>query len=78
MKFIAKFSDILLIISICILSFWTVKPLFAAGFFPIHDSTQVARVYEMGKALKDGVFPVRIVSDVGFGYGYPSLERKHR
>ncbi len=71
MKFIAKFSDILLIISICILSFWTVKPLFAAGFFPIHDSTQVARVYEMGKALKDGVFPVRIVSDLGFGYGYP-------
>lgn len=37
----------------------------------MHDDTQVARVYEMGKALKDGVFPVRWVQDLGYGYGYP-------
>src|SRR5258708_28033380 len=52
-------------------SFWTVLPLFHAGFFPMHDDTQVARVFEMGQALKDGMFPVRWVSDLGYGYGYP-------
>ena len=34
--------------------------------FPIHDDTQVARVYEMGKALSDSMFPVRWVEDLGF------------
>lgn len=53
------------------LSFFAVKPLFVQGFFPMHDDTQVARVFEMGKALKDGVFPVRWVKDLGYGYGYP-------
>lgn len=56
---------------VLILSFWVIKPLFIPGFFPIHDDTQVARVFEMGKALKDGMFPVRWVSDLGYGYGYP-------
>lgn len=37
----------------------------------MHDNTQVARVYEMGKSLSDGMFPVRWVSDLGYGYGYP-------
>lgn len=37
----------------------------------MHDDTQVARVYEMGRALSDGMFPVRWVSDLGYGYGYP-------
>jgi len=37
----------------------------------MHDDTQVARVYEMGKALKDGMFPVRWVQDLGYGFGYP-------
>ncbi len=68
MKFI---KSILPIVVIILLSFWTVKPLFINGFFPIHDDTQVARVYEMTKSLKDGMFPVRWVSDLGYGYGYP-------
>jgi uncharacterized membrane protein len=42
-----------------------------SGFFPIHDNTQVQRVFEMTKSLKDGMFPVRWVEDLGFGYGYP-------
>lgn len=52
-------------------SFIAIRAFFVSGFFPIHDDTQVARVYEMGKALKDGMFPVRWVNDLGFGYGYP-------
>lgn len=59
------------IIAVIFLSFWAVKPLFIPGFFPIHDDTQVARVFEMGKALRDGMFPVRWASDLGYGYGYP-------
>ncbi len=56
---------------IILLSFWAIKPLLNNGFFPMHDDTQVARVYEMKKALADGVFPVRWSQDLGYGYGYP-------
>ena len=41
------------------------------GYFPVHDDTQVVRVYEMHKAISSGQFPVRWVSDLGYGYGYP-------
>src|SRR3990172_12552232 len=58
-------------IVILIFSFFTYKPLLNPGFFPIHDDTQVARVYEMTQSLKDGMFPVRWVEDLGYGYGYP-------
>lgn len=54
-----------------IFTYWTVKPLFAPGYFPMHDDTQVARVIVMGRALRNGQFPVRWVSDLGYGYGYP-------
>ena len=37
----------------------------------MHDDTQVARVVVMGRALREGQFPVRWVSDLGYGYGYP-------
>src|SRR4030065_1747578 len=53
------------------ISYWAIKPLFNPGYFPMHDDTQVARVFAMGKALKSGMFPVRWVSDLGYGYGYP-------
>src|SRR3989344_4317965 len=56
---------------ILVLSFLAFKPLLAPGFFPIHDDTQVARVYEMTKGLKDGMFPVRWSQDLGYGFGYP-------
>lgn len=54
-----------------IFSFFAIKPFFTSGFFPIHDDAQIARVFEMGKALSDGMFPVRWVADLGYGYGYP-------
>ncbi len=59
------------IIILFLLSFWAIKPLFNTGFFTVHDNVQVERVFEMGKALKDGQFPVRLVKDLGYGYGYP-------
>ena len=59
------------IILVLLLSFWTIKPFFIPGFFPMHDDTQVARVFEMGKMLSKGVFLVRWVPDLGYGYGYP-------
>lgn len=68
MKFLNKHYGLFIIL---ILSFWAVKSLFMPGFFPMHDDTQVARVFEMGKALKNGMFPVRWVLDLGYGYGYP-------
>src|SRR3989344_248549 len=68
MIFINKYYGLILVL---ILSFWAIKPLFVNGFFPMHDDTQVARVFEMGKALRDGMFPVRWVPDLGYGYGYP-------
>ncbi len=68
MKHLHKFLGIIIVV---IFSFWAIKPLFVTGFFPMHDDTQVARVFEMHKSLRHGMFPVRWVSDLGYGYGYP-------
>lgn len=54
-----------------LLSVIIISPIFHAGFFPMHDDTQPSRVFEMAKALRDGMFPVRLVHDLGYGYGYP-------
>lgn len=48
-----------------------IYPVLQSGFYPMHDDTQVARVQQMAKALSDGMFPVRWVYDLGYGYGYP-------
>ena len=63
-----KWASLILIL---LLSLFAVKPLISTGYFPMHDDTQVSRVIVMGKALKEGQFPVRIVSDLGYGLGYP-------
>src|SRR5258706_6351024 len=68
MNYLRKYLPVLVII---LLSYFAIKPFFVAGFFPIHDDTQVARVFEMHKALNDGMFPVRWVADLGYNYGYP-------
>jgi hypothetical protein len=59
------------LILVLLLSFVTIQPLLASGFFPMHDDTQVVRVFEMKTALTDGMFPVRWVPDLGYNYGYP-------
>jgi len=58
-------------IIVLLLSWFLVKPMVGPGYFPMHYDTQVARVVVMGKALREGQFPVRWVSDLGYGYGYP-------
>lgn len=68
MKLINKVWPVIFIIVFSLFSF---TPFFVKGFFPIHDDTQVARVFEMSKGLRDGMFPVRWVTDLGYGYGYP-------
>jgi uncharacterized membrane protein len=60
-----------LLLLLCSLVFLQVRHLFADGFYPMHDDTQVSRVVVMGRALIHGQFPVRWVSDLGYGYGYP-------
>src|SRR5438270_13791888 len=64
-------KNTLIIIFIICLSFLAIKPLFSPGFFPVHDNAQPQRVFEMAQSLHDGMFPVRWVKDMGFGYGYP-------
>lgn len=66
-----KMLVVLMVLLVFIFSIITILPLFHAGFFPIHDNTQIQRVFEMHKSLQDGMFPVRWVNDLGYGYGYP-------
>src|SRR3990170_5209576 len=66
-----KFRTVAPLILVVALSIVTIQPLISNGFFPMHDDTQPARLYEMAQALADGQFPVRWVRDLGYGYGYP-------
>jgi uncharacterized membrane protein len=68
MKHLKQFFPLIFIF---LLSLVSIIPFFNSGFFPIHDNTQVQRVFEMTKSLQSGMFPVRWVADLGFGYGYP-------
>ena len=68
MRYLRVLFPVLLLL---VFSFFAFRPLLIPGFFPIHDNTQVQRVFEMNKSLQDGMFPVRWVEDLGFGYGYP-------
>jgi hypothetical protein len=68
MKIFKKFLPLSLVLAFSLISIW---PFVNSGFFPMHDNTQVARVFEMTKAIKDGMLPVRWSQDLGFGYGYP-------
>lgn len=62
----------IIIIFILGLSSLTIFSIFQnPGLFPIHDDTQVVRIIEMSQALLDGQFPVRWVSSLGYGAGYP-------
>lgn len=68
MSFFKKNIGLFIVI---LLSLWVIGPFFTSGFFPMHDDTQVVRVYQMQQALRDGQIPVRWVRDLGYGYGYP-------
>ena len=68
MKFISNSFPLLILLGF---SLFAILSFFSPGFFIIHDNTQIQRTFEMAKALDDGMFPVRWVSDLGYGYGYP-------
>jgi uncharacterized membrane protein len=59
------------VVIVLFLSLLVIQRIFHPGFFKVHDDTQPARVFTMAKSLIDGQFPVRWVSGLGFGYGYP-------
>ena len=65
------FKNLLPYVVIGILTFVAVKPMFIKGYFPMHDDTQPARVFALAQELKQGIFPVRLVGSLGYGYGYP-------
>lgn len=67
----ALFKRLIPYILVILLSVFSILPLFSPGFFPMHDNTQVQRVYEMTKSLSSGMFPIRWVFDLGYGMGYP-------
>lgn len=71
MKKIEKLISLWPLAILILVSLLTIAPFFNSGFFTMHDDTQVQRVFEMKKALLDGMFPVRWVPDLGYGYGYP-------
>jgi len=66
-----KFKSIYSLIFVILISLGSIFPLFKNGFFSFHDDTAVVRMYEMGKSLSAGMFPVRWVEGLGYGYGYP-------
>ncbi|HUD44631.1 MAG TPA: 6-pyruvoyl-tetrahydropterin synthase-related protein [Patescibacteria group bacterium] len=66
-----RYINYFIFIALLLLAVPLIFPLFHNGFFSMHDDTQVQRVYEMAKALMDGMFPVRWSTDLGYGYGYP-------
>lgn len=66
--FVRHVCIVTLLFFLCIPS---VKHILAKDYFTMHDDTQVGRVIAMGKALRNGQFPVRWVADLGYGFGYP-------
>src|SRR3989344_6973292 len=65
------FKNLFPYVVIGILTFVAVKPMFIKGYFPMHDDTQPARIFALAQELKQGIFPVRLVGFLGYGYGYP-------
>ncbi len=65
-----KSINTIAIVFILASSFFALKPLFADGFFSMHDETQIARVFVMAEALRDGQIPVRVVEHLGYDLGY--------
>ena len=56
---------------IFLLAYPAVGSLLGNKSFPVHDDTQQARIYVMSQELKNNQFPVRLVGDLGYGFGYP-------
>ena len=70
MKSIKKSTIIILIINLIIVTYWLIN----SQYFPVHDFTAGARVYELTQTVKDGQFPPRWSSNFGFGMGMPLFQ----
>src|SRR5579872_3339732 len=66
-----KIGEVFSIAVIVIFSLAASAPLATPGLYQIHDDQQIARLFLFDQTLKAGQFPVRWVSSLGFGYGYP-------
>lgn len=65
-------KNILLIFILIIFSIPAVLPLFNKGFFQSDDGEwMIIRFSAFHQALSDGQFPVRFLSRLNYGYGYP-------
>ena len=64
-------KKIIVLIAVILLSTFGILSLLGPSYFTMHDDTQIGRVVSMARSLSDGQFPVRWVSDLGYGYGYP-------
>jgi len=54
-----------------VITFLIFKPLLSSSWYPMHDSTHIARVYLLEKTIKSGQIPAIWASDIGDGAGYP-------
>ncbi|MBI2614068.1 MAG: hypothetical protein HYW62_04840 [Candidatus Levybacteria bacterium] len=65
-------KNILLILILIIFSIPAILPLFNKGFFQSDDGEwMIIRAASFYSALADGQFPVRYLSSLNYGYGYP-------
>ena len=73
MKFIRTNKEtLLLLLLLCILFIPALLPLFHKGFFLTDDGEwMIIRFSAFHQALRDGQFPVRYLSRLNHGYGYP-------
>lgn len=64
----------LAIVLILVIAYLVTKEVLVPGlFFPIHDTTHVARAYFLEQNLAKGLFPPIWADTANFGYGYPLL-----
>ncbi|MBU2577241.1 hypothetical protein KKA69_00235 [Patescibacteria group bacterium] len=52
-------------------SFILVSPILKKGFYPFHDESHIANLYQMVRAISSGQIPPRWAPDFSFNYGYP-------
>lgn len=62
------------LIILIILTFFSIRFLFANGFYTFSDESHLANFYEMIRAVKGGQFPPRWAPDFSYNYGYPFFD----
>jgi len=73
MKKILK-KDIFWAFLVLFFSLLAIRSFFTFGFYPFHDESHIANLYEMTRAIKDRQIPSRWAPDMSFSYGYPLFD----